>query len=214
MEKLREFDESHIATRAEERTIACVETLHPQRLGHGNAQPHRQTTPPLAYIVNFAEGGYAVVGADSRQGGVVARVEKGSMDAATLAAAKQSIDKAEAEADIDLATYVNSKVALQLQAIERAPEADRSIRSGGAPQHTVDADRNQQHKIENGWDQWSPFNQYYYQQTGNNYPVGCVALALAQVMIYNKHKHDVGINSFNANTTPLLPNLITRSGNS
>ncbi len=45
MEKLREFDESHIATRAEERTIACVETLHPQRLGHGNAQPHVRRHP-------------------------------------------------------------------------------------------------------------------------------------------------------------------------
>ncbi|WP_301961709.1 hypothetical protein, partial [uncultured Alistipes sp.] len=33
MEKLREFDESHIATRAEERTIACVETLHRSALG-------------------------------------------------------------------------------------------------------------------------------------------------------------------------------------
>ena len=205
MEKLREFDESHIATRAEERTIACVETLHRSALGTATRNRTSDDTP-LAYIVNFAEGGYAVVRAASRQGGVVARVEKGSMDAATLAAAKQSIDKAEAEADIDLATYVNGKVALQLlQAIERAPEADEvseaaALRSTRGTPIGINL-----YKLKTEWDQWSPFNQYYYQQTGNNYPVGCVALALAQVMIYNKHKHDVGINSFNANTTPLLP---------
>lgn len=37
------------------------------------------------------------------------------------------------------------------------------------------------------WGQWYPFNSIVRQNTGQNYPVGCVATAVAQIMNYHKH---------------------------
>lgn len=79
-----------------------------QTLRTGAVQQTRsEADEALAYIVNFDEGGYAILGADRRLAPVIAVVEQGTMSPETLAAAKEKMDAGE---ELDLATYIDATV--------------------------------------------------------------------------------------------------------
>ena len=92
-------------TRGKARTVADVQTLYGSEM---TATRTAGEDAPLGYVVNFEEGGYAVLGADLRQDPVVAVVNENSMTPRTLAAAKRAVDAGE---EVDAPTFVNAMVA-------------------------------------------------------------------------------------------------------
>lgn len=182
---LRKFEAQGSETRSLERQIERVEVLKRSALIPATRLTASVDEQPLAYVVNFLGGGYAVLGADVRQGVVIALVEKGCLSAETLVAAKAALDAQ--EGDVDLPTQVNGGMATYLvEALNRAYQPQLS-----EPETRWGIDMNAP-LLKTEWSQWSPYNQHYQSQTGKNYPVGCVCLALTQMLIYNKNVHNIG----------------------
>lgn len=92
-------------TRGKARTVADVQTLYGSEM---TATRTAGEDAPLGYVVNFEEGGYAVLGVDLRQDPVAAVVNGNSMRPRTLAAAKRAVDAGE---EVDAPTFVNAMVA-------------------------------------------------------------------------------------------------------
>lgn len=92
-------------TRGQTRTVANVERLHSSELIGTRGATGEDA--PLAYIVNFEAGGYAVLGADRRQKSVLAIVNEDSMTAEKLVAAKQASDAGE---KVDATTFANAMI--------------------------------------------------------------------------------------------------------
>ncbi len=62
---------------------------------------------PLAYIVNFGDGGYAILSADSRQAPILALVDRGSLTPQMLSRAKEAAD---AGLDVDAPTMMRASI--------------------------------------------------------------------------------------------------------
>lgn len=77
----------------------------------------------LAYIVNFDGGGYAILGADTRQAPVVALIGKGTLTSAMLREADQNLN-----AGADATSLIRASIAryLKHKTTEAAPETTRA----------------------------------------------------------------------------------------
>ena len=147
---------------------------------------------PLCYIAQFEGGGYAVLGADAKQGGVIAYVPQGRLTAADMAAAKAATDRGE---DYETPTYIHACMVAYLEAaadgkVEREANDDAATRIdivGGFPMEPFDP-----RLLKTEWHQWYPYNDSCPFINGERAPVGCVALALGQILAYNKQMFDVG----------------------
>ncbi len=147
---------------------------------------------PLCYIAQFEGGGYAVLGADAKQGGVIAYVPQGRLTAADMAAAKAATDRGE---DYETPTYIHACMVAYLEAaadgkVEREANDDAATRIdivGGFPMEPFDP-----RLLKTEWHQWYPYNDSCPFINGERAPVGCVALALGQILAYNKLAFDVG----------------------
>lgn len=142
---------------------------------------------PLAYVVNFENGGYAVLGADVRQTPVIAVVGSGEMTPEVLVNAKRVVDAGE---QVDTPTYFN---ALVENYIETAPsDPDNQARIIGPPA-TGDwkVAEYQDHLTVTNWDQGFPFNKYCIED-GVVCPAGCTPLAVVQVLVHNHMYYGTG----------------------
>lgn len=124
---------------------------------------------------------------------VLAVVEKGHLSAKTLISAKKSLDCGD---ELDLPTYVSAMVAAN---IANGGNSTKSIetRSGWTPL--------EQNLLKTEWHQWAPFNTVCCSKIGFETPVGCVALALGQILAYNKAIHNVGPSMMYKPGFPQLP---------
>lgn len=191
---LAAFEGNKAETRTAEREIAAIEVLSRSAVVPETRAGEAAEDAPLAYVVNFKEGGYAVVGADARQGGVIALVKKGSLGAETLAASKRALDTAKGE--VDLHTYINGTTVTALLDLTETPQTrilpDREggpVVGGKFGYATIEY---QAPLLHTEWTQWWPFNAKCPWREGVQAPVGCQAQALAQVVIYNKMIHKSG----------------------
>lgn len=74
----------------------------------------------LAYVVNFDEGGYAILGADTRQAPVIALTQTGSMTAGDLLEARRAVEAGE---KTDAPTRMNASIVNYLAACATQPAA-------------------------------------------------------------------------------------------
>lgn len=191
---LAAFEGNKAETRTAEREIAAIEVLSRSAVVPETRAGEAAEDAPLAYVVNFKEGGYAVVGADARQGGVIALVKKGSLGAETLAASKRALDTAKGE--VDLHTYINGTTVTALLDLTETPQT-RIVSGGEGP--VVGGDFSYFKTVEyqapllcTEWTQWAPYNTKCSWKMGKQVPVGCQAQAMAQVLIYNQSVHRYG----------------------
>ncbi len=149
-------------TRGAARTVADVQTL----FGSGVAGTRSAgEDAPLAYVVNFEEGGYAILGADLRQDPVVGIVNENSMTPEKLAAAKRAVDAGE---EVDTPTYVNALV------------ADYLVRSlaENQPQPRIGTWVIKEHKTSMMLTKWGQ-NKHY------GYNLNPATVAISQIFVYN-----------------------------
>lgn len=139
----------------------------------------------LAYVVNFSEGGYAILGADPHLPSVIAIVERGEMSPEKLVAAKRSADSGEA---IGTPTYINALVANYILSESNNPTiAPRIVADWVVSEH-------QPSFVKTKWSQGSTksdsdglYNKYCLNNSGQLCKAGCVAIALSQMLLHN-HK--------------------------
>ena len=130
----------------------------------------------LAYIVNFANGGYAILGADPHLPSVVAIVGKGEMTPEKLVAAKRNVDSGE---QVDTPTYVDALV------------ADYILRSADdpTPAARISGDwvikEHQPSFVKTKWGQNGIYGKYCVSDDGEKVGAGCIAIAFSQILAYN-----------------------------
>lgn len=156
-------------TRAAGRTVSGVEVLLRSELSATRAAGDDE---PLAYVVNFDEGGYAILGADLRQEPVIAIVNENSMTPETLIAAKRAVD---AGGEVDTPTFVNALVAEHL---ERALAENAPLPRIG----TWEIKENKNSMMITKWGQ----NKHY------GYNLNPATVAISQIFVYNKKFNRAG----------------------
>lgn len=195
---LARFHSDDPSTRADEVPVVA----HVDVLMRGDVAPITRSAAedaPLCYIAQFEGGGYAILGADVKQGGVIAYIPNGTLTASELAEAKAAADRGE---DYETPTYIHACVVAYLEAAaegviehtkadnEEEKKLTRSIPfpdGGGA----FDPDAPVQ-LMNTTWHQDAPFNNNCPIIFGRRAKVGCVALALGQILAYNKKMYNVG----------------------
>ena len=115
----------------------------------------------LVYAFNAQGGGYVIVAGDDRINDVLAYSLNGSLDAATIPAAMQTM----------LASYAEQIAYMQ----------EHNIKPKQAPTHDP-----VQPLMQTKWCQDWPYNHL----TPNNCPTGCIATSMSQVMYYHKWPQD------------------------
>lgn len=157
-----------LQTRGAGRTVADVQTLPASEIAGTRAAGE---DAPLGYVVNFEEGGYAVLGADLRQDPVVAIVNENSMTPETLAAAKRAVDAGE---EVDTPTFVNAMV------------ADYLVRSldENEPRLEIGSWEIKENKLSMMITKWGGNTHY-----GRNNPS---TVAICQILLYNYHYNHIG----------------------
>ena len=115
----------------------------------------------LVYAFNAQGGGYVIVAGDDRINDVLAYSLNGSLDAATIPAAMQTM----------LASYAEQIAYMQ----------EHNIKPKQAPTHAP-----VQPLMQTKWGQDWPYNHL----TPNNCPTGCIATSMSQVMYYHKWPQD------------------------
>lgn len=162
--------------------IETVEPLTYGRLGSEACSEGYDPERPVAYVVNFAGGGFALL--DARGYGVAAVVEKGRMDLEDLFEVLRRIRNG---GTADGATYVLAETLDGL--VREASGAD--IHSADASVADTRAETVWGPYMVTTWNQDAPFNMYCPMIGGKKAKVGAVALALGQVLAYNSSAHHV-----------------------
>lgn len=142
---------------------------------------------PLAYVVNFQDGGYAILGADPRQSSVIALVGNGSMQPADLVAAKRAVDSGET---VDTPTFIDALVAAYILQAPQDPQAQPRI--VGPPSGEWRIAEHQPAMVKTKWGQNGIYNKYCLDKVGNRTAAGCVAIATAQLLLYNHQTYGKG----------------------
>lgn len=91
---LARFHSDDPSTRADDVPVVA----HVDVLMRGDVAPMTRSAAedaPLCYIAQFEGGGYAILGADVKQGGVIAYIPNGTLTASELAEAKAATDRGE-----------------------------------------------------------------------------------------------------------------------
>lgn len=139
----------------------------------------------LAYIVNFANGGYAILGADPHLPSVVAIVGKGEMTPEKLVAAKRNVDSGE---QVDTPTYVDALVANYI--LRSADDPTPAARISGdwvIKEHQPSFVKTKWGQGSTKFDTDSLYNKYCINDAGQLCKAGCVAIAMTQILLHN-HK--------------------------
>ncbi len=172
-----------------------------------------ESVDTLAYLFNFAdEGGFTIIAADSRiPQSVLAYSENGNItdqtDNAGLAIFMEGLEyylqRSVAEADHlkdSLEASVMAKLYEEMEEngtpVTRAAktETTTTVTYGGWEQQILVDQR-----IPVEWGQHDPYNMY----TPNNYPTGCVAVAMVHLMAYYKHPKSCPYSAFDWETLNL-----------
>lgn len=144
---------------------------------------------PMAYIVNFENGGYAVLGADYRQPPVFAVSDNGRLSAEMLDSAKRSVEAGE---EVDTPTYINAVLAYRIEnSIEETPIRRIEI----PPTTDWKIVEEQKPLMITKWTQkGGAYNKYcpWMEDIQRFAAAGCTAIATAQVMAYNHKTFGIG----------------------
>lgn len=198
LEALSRFqNDDEASTRSDQPVVADVEVL--MRSDVSAATRSAEGDRPLAYIARFEGDGYAILNATAHYAPVVAYVPKGSLTVAEMVAAKEATDRGE---DAETPTYIHARVVDYLLAaadgrispddelgenVEQDSESMQCVKLSSLP------GLNDPVQLMNTtWHQDYPYNMYCGTLNGARMKVGCVALTLGQIILYNKQKFNVG----------------------
>lgn len=198
LEALSRFqNDDEASTRSDQPAVADVEVL--MRSDVSAATRSAEGDRPLAYIARFEGDGYAILNATAHYAPVVAYVPKGSLTVAEMVAAKEATDRGE---DAETPTYIHARVVDYLLAavdgrispddelgenVEQDSESMQCVKLSSLP------GLNDPVQLMNTtWHQDYPYNMYCGTLNGARMKVGCVALTLGQIILYNKQKFNVG----------------------
>lgn len=172
------------------RRVASVKTLRASdfmlgtRSGYGEASD----IGDMVYVANFEnESGYAILGADDRIESVIAITEHGSLTPAQLiAAAAGEYNNADSPPVVpEIGDYLRSQFGgIHMYDSIANPNPSQITRG---PWYTVEQ-KGPYCKMK--WGQSSPYNMKTQKKDGQNCVVGCVAVALGQIVAtnyYNKY---------------------------
>ncbi|MCR5568129.1 MAG: C10 family peptidase [Paludibacteraceae bacterium] len=146
-----------------------------------------------AYIINFAgNNGFAVIGADDRIGDpILAYIENGNYDNSQDVNRQKVIDGIQQYVENAIVSFERSRDSLML--VAEAYIRDNGIanedfnslkKSTLTPTLTFVGNKEVLPLCKTKWGQDSPYNDYIASEKGAKYPVGCGAVATAQIMAY------------------------------
>ena len=144
----------------------------------------------LLYLVNYADdAGFALLSADSRLRPIYAISDEGSMSFSDTTYNK------------GLALFARG-VEAEITSLPNLPyiPVDSLILKPGFPVNPkVDSIRSVKDRVrpmlsmyQRNWDQHAPFNEYCFTDDGEQALVGCIAIAVAQIMAYHKWPEQYG----------------------
>lgn len=180
---LRQFGGGKTQTRSGNLEIALVESVPRSIVARNLSQD-----TPLAYVVNFEGGGYAILGADDRQPAVVAYVPQGTMTVRELIAAQASSDSSQEGL---AAVRLNAKLLDYLEKIMTGEIASEN-RFAAVPDTRPRFEALEWTLMQSQWDQGDPYNASCDPVIGVTPPAGSAAIALGQILIYNIERHNMG----------------------
>lgn len=194
---LARFRADDPATRAEEIPVVThVEVLMRSDVAPATRAAGADADAPLCYIAQFDGDGYAILGAHGNQAPVIAYVPKGTLSAAELADAKAATDRGE---DYETPTYIHARIVDYLQAAaDGSLELQREASTVSSEIHTRGLELpgfnpdEPVHLMKTTWHQDAPYNNSCPIIMGQRAKVGCVALALGQILAYNMKTYDIG----------------------
>lgn len=186
---LDELNQMLGATRGETRSTSALRADQVQVV----ARPSQATrsgggADTLFYIVNFDDqAGYAIMGADDRIEGVIALVDDGSLSPEEFLDEPQTrmsnqIDNNRRLLFRRIVDYANENVDANDGALSRPP-----ICYGPWEIYT-----RMEKMLRTKWHQYAPFNNFCPVVDDRRCPAGCVAIALGQIIAYNKMTYGIG----------------------
>lgn len=149
---------------------------------------------PSGYIVNFEEGGYAILSADDRKAPVVAFAPEGSLSADEFEQA-HLLTTADARG-VSTPDYIRALIRNYLTAPVQGDLP--ATRADGSP--VVEEQTAMMHTK---WTDVAPYNSFIKSRN----PAGAPNIALAQILVYNHKYHGVGLDEMNIYNSMSFPNL-------
>lgn len=144
----------------------------------------RTEADPTGYIVNFDDGGYAILSADDRKPAVVAFSESGSLSAEEF---EEDFRRTAADAcDVPTPAYINALIRNYLA----TPENDDAVSTRSGESAVVEE---QPAFMKTKWTDSEPYNSFVTYKG----IAGAPNIALSQILIYNHKYHGVGLDKMN-----------------
>lgn len=141
----------------------------------------------LLYIVNFEDSkGYAILGADKRADGVIAIVDKGNITADEfLFSQNTTADNGSQYLYNTILEYVSYQISTYKEEPVTRAANQQWWGSWVFTEGTLKF-------LTTEWHQREPYNYYCPEINGQKCVAGCVAIAVAQILAYNKKVHNIG----------------------
>ncbi len=171
----------------------AVKTITPEALPRTRATESLDDVENLLYLVEFADGGSAVLGADKRIDPVMAVLDE------TVLTPENFTQGSSDESDISnyIATLLAESAAAQVASFEPIPEGEFPITDLVYEYDTL-YHYHRAPQLETKWHQNSPFNnQAPLTDNGLRYPAGCGPIAIGQILLYNRYPDIISINGEN-----------------
>lgn len=156
------------------------------------------------YVVNFKEGGFALVSANPDITMPFGFSDKGSFEVNT---SDGGLSEYILQSCSAASGFIRFPIDSILRPIEPAPfpgspETYMIVTHGDHECHRVPTATNvygnkTQYLLTTNWDQWPPFNNSVVQDFNKPFPAGCVPVAMGQIMAYHRKPSSYGNETFN-----------------
>ncbi len=172
-------------TRGGGRTVAAVGTVTCGSVSGAGTRCAEQPEGNLVHIVQFSEGGYAVLGADDRLPSVIAVVDEGGLTTEAYAdMVRNGVPEDENGQPIVYPGIVFGPEVYEQLGYDPADSGLLVLpQFNYGPWTTLKCEA----LIQTKWDQGSPYNVLTPQIDGQQTLVGCVAVAVGQIMAYKAY---------------------------
>lgn len=170
------------------RRVGTVEPVVSYKSGATRSMSAADT---LMYLVNFDnEQGFAFLGADDRIDGVLALIDAGSLSMDDYLS-KSYLEDLGTDFDIfgSVEAYAKKGVQTPAYGVPAMAAATKKYYGEWIPEIFNEP------FLTTSWHQGTPFNDLCPVKNGKRSPAGCVAIALAQIITYNKMRSGKGPNS-------------------
>ena len=193
LDAIGKFDGSH----GKGRSVSKSKTVN-QVIAYSSE--HSRSANISLYIVDFKEGGFAVIPADSRATDVYALSDDGEFDLSNENFSyfmKMAEDYLKEEIDSVSSTESGISIAAEEPNPDFGPEIYAKIEYNGREcyWYSESTQTTPFYLLSTNWNQGEPYRRFCFTDNGENAVAGCVPIAMAQIMAYHKKPE-----SFNGHT--------------